>query len=65
MATITIKDLPESLELDRAAMLAISGGARFRTGASARGRQAVARMRLVDFSRGATGKATAARPPSR
>ena len=65
MATITIKDLPESMELDRAAMLAISGGARFRSGAPARGRQAVARMRLFDFSRSAAGKAAAGRPPSR
>lgn len=29
MTTITIKDLPESLDLDRQAMLAITGGARF------------------------------------
>jgi hypothetical protein len=28
MALITIKDLPQSMELDRAAMLAIVGGAR-------------------------------------
>jgi len=29
MATIAIKDLPEGVDLDRQAMLAITGGARF------------------------------------
>ena len=65
MATITIKDLPESVELDRAAMLAISGGARFRAGAPARARPTFARVRLFDFARGAAGKAAAGGPPSR
>lgn len=30
MATIVIKDLPENMDLDRQAMLAITGGARLR-----------------------------------
>jgi hypothetical protein len=30
MASIVIKDLPESIELDRQAMVAIVGGSRFR-----------------------------------
>ena len=52
MALITIKDLLQSVELDRSAMLAITGGAR------ARGRQSYAEgaalrnLRIVDFPPG-------------
>ena len=51
MATITIKDLPDNVELDRKAMRDIIGGARYRTGAGApapspRG------VRIVDFRTG-------------
>ena len=38
MSNIEIKDLPESLDLDRKAMLAISGGARLRGNANFAGR---------------------------
>ena len=66
MATIVIKDLPESTELDRQAMLAITGGSRFRAGAAVGGRAAFQRVRLFDFSIGGAGKKPpAARPPSR
>ena len=52
MALITIKDLPQGIELDRTAMQAIAGGAR------ARGRQAyvdaaaLQNMRIVDYPPG-------------
>ena len=56
MATIVIKDLTESTELDRQAMLAITGGSRFRAGATVVGRTAIQRVRLVDFSPHGAGK---------
>ena len=52
MALITIKDLPQGIELDRTAMQAITGGAR------ARGRQpysdaaALRTLRIVDYPPG-------------
>jgi hypothetical protein len=52
MALITVKDLPQGIELDRSAMQAIAGGAR------ARGRQpyvdaaAPRTLRIVDFPPG-------------
>jgi hypothetical protein len=52
MALITIKDLPQGVELDRTAMQAITGGAR------ARGRQpyaestTVRNVRVVDYPPG-------------
>lgn len=49
MSNISIKDLPASVELDRAAMLAVVGGAR-RRGPYALAGQPVAR--LVDYPRG-------------
>jgi hypothetical protein len=50
MATIVIKDLSESTELDRQAMLAIAGGSRLR--ASGRFvRPATPRIRLFDPAR--------------
>jgi hypothetical protein len=66
MATIVIKDLPESTELDRQAMVAITGGARFRASATGVTRPAARRIQLFDLSRGSTTKAAAtSRPPSR
>jgi hypothetical protein len=66
MATIVIKDLQESTELDRQAMLAIAGGSRFRAGGKAAARAAVQRLRLFDLSPGGAGKKSPpARPPSR
>lgn len=58
MATIVIKDLPESTELDRQAMFAIVGGSRFRAGtAGSAGSGSLARagarhIRLFDLARG-------------
>lgn len=52
MAFITVKDLPQGIELDRTAMQAITGGAR------ARGRQpyvdvtALRNMRIVEYPPG-------------
>jgi hypothetical protein len=66
MATIVINDLPESMELDRQAMLAITGGSRVRAGASVDGRAAVQRVRLFEFPGGGGGdKSSATEPPSR
>jgi hypothetical protein len=65
MATIVIKDLAESTELDRQAMLAITGGSRFRARDTVVGRPAQQRVRLFDLTSGAAGKAPATRPPSR
>jgi hypothetical protein len=72
MATIVIKDLPESTELDRKAMLAIAGGSRFRaggTGNAGLARAAARRIRLFDLSPASTGapgaRQAATRPPSR
>lgn len=65
MATITIKDLPESTELDRQAMLAIAGGSRARAPAFALARPAPQGARLFDLTPGGAGKPPAARPPSR
>jgi hypothetical protein len=58
MATIVIKDLPESSELDRAAMRAITGGSRFRAGGSSTARQPVRRIQLFDLTR-------SSQPPAR
>jgi hypothetical protein len=66
MATIVIKDLQESTELDRQAMRAIAGGARLGASAGAAGRAAVQRIRLFDLSAGGAGKKSPpATPPSR
>ena len=62
MATIVIKDLLASSELDRQAMLAIAGGSRFRGRTAVVGRPAHQRIRLFDLS-GA--KAPVIRAPSR
>jgi hypothetical protein len=65
MATIVIKDLPESTELDRQAMLAITGGARLRAATTGVARPAARRIQLFDLSRGSTTNAATTRPPSR
>jgi hypothetical protein len=66
MATIVIKDLRESTELDQQAMLAIAGGSRWRGGAKGAGRAAIQRVRLFDLSAGGAGKKPpATRPPQR
>lgn len=52
MANIVIKDLPESTALDRQAMLAIAGGARWRASAPVTAPTAVQRARLFDLSAG-------------
>jgi hypothetical protein len=62
MATITIKDLLESTELDRQAMQAIAGGSRFRGRVGPVGQPAQQGVRLFDLS---AGKPPAPRPPSR
>ena len=56
MATIVIRDLPESVDLDRQAMLAIMGGARFRPGAAGMGRPGFRGKRLTDYPSGLMGK---------
>ncbi|WP_395408312.1 hypothetical protein ACHMW6_17350 [Pseudoduganella sp. UC29_106] len=60
MATIVIKDLPENVDLDRAAMRALVGGSRFR-GAAGAARPVARRIQLFDLSRGRPTKA----PPTR
>lgn len=59
MGIIVIKDLQENFELDRQAMLAISGGSRFRAGGAAARREALRIKRLVNFAP----KAAPMRPP--
>ena len=55
MATITIKDLPENLDLDRKAMQAILGGSRLGAGSQVRragSRTPAGSPRIVDFKIG-------------
>ena len=59
MGIIVIKDLQENLELDRQAMLAISGGSRFRTGSAGVRRDVLRGHGLVNFAQ----KAAPKRPP--
>lgn len=49
MATITIKDLPDNVDLDRKAMRDIVGGARYRTAAGAPAAPSPRATRIVDF----------------
>lgn len=60
MATIVIKDLPENMDLDRQAMLAITGGARLR-GRAASMRPLARNPRIIDPPR--TGPQDAKRRP--
>jgi hypothetical protein len=53
MASIVIKDLTESTELDRQAMLAIAGGSRLRAGSGGTAGAAhpvIRRIRLFDLA---------------
>ena len=59
MGIIVIKDLQENVELDRQAMLAISGGARSRAGSAGARRDALRIKRLVNFAPNAAPR----RPP--
>lgn len=52
MATITVKDLSENLDLDRKAMRAIAGGSRLGPSAGASGTRPMQERRLVDFRTG-------------
>ena len=68
MATIVIKDLSESTELDRQAMLAIAGGARFRAaaaGTASVARAEVRRIRLFDLAPDGGARQARPRAPSR
>ena len=65
MASIVIKDLTESTELDRKAMLAIAGGSRMRAGGGVLVRPTARRVRLYDISAGSAAQAAATRPSSR
>ena len=65
MAIIVIKDLPESTELDRQAMLAIAGGSRLRAGSAGLVRQGARPIRLFDLVRGSAGGQAATRAPAR
>lgn len=49
MATIVIKDLPESLELDRQSMLAIAGGARIGARHGLAGRTLPSSTRIINY----------------
>lgn len=62
MASIVIKDLPESTELDRQAMHAIAGGARFRASGGVP-RPVLRKIRLYDPAPGARRAGTS--PPVR
>jgi hypothetical protein len=61
MGTLTIKDLPENVELDRKAMQAVAGGSRWRGTAGSAGAAKPRAQGLVDFKTGvATPRAAAA-----
>jgi hypothetical protein len=62
MAHITIKDLPDNVELDRQAMQSIAGGSRWRGQAGVSGRVPPHGQRIVDFKTGVAGAAS--RPAS-
>jgi hypothetical protein len=65
MATITVRDLQENTELDRQAMQAIAGGARFRASAGVL-RPVVRKVRLYDPAPGRSEACQSkARPPLR
>lgn len=52
MAAINIKDLADSIDMDRQAMQAISGGARMRGKQAPLIKQAFGTVRLVDYPPG-------------
>lgn len=53
---ILIKDLPDSIELDRQAMTAIAGGSRIRGRQTTLGRTVVRPDRIVNYPAGFAGK---------
>ena len=55
MTTISIKDLPESVALDREAMLAITGGARSGVSSNFSGRSMSGSERVIVYPPGFTG----------
>jgi hypothetical protein len=55
MATLSIKDLPDSVELDRRAMAAIIGGARIGAHFSVVAQPVVSTARVVDYPPGFPG----------
>jgi hypothetical protein len=59
MATISIRDLSENVDLDRKAMRDISGGARFRATAGVPRAVPLRGTRIVDFRTGAAGNGQA------
>lgn len=61
MTTIAIRDLPESFDLDRRAMLAIIGGSRYRGGPAS---PALRRgSRIIDYPPGLAGLAVSLADP--
>ena len=52
MATITIKDLPENIDLDHQAMASITGGARVRTSNTIFSRTTFQGSRIVNYPLG-------------
>jgi hypothetical protein len=56
MAVIVIKDLPDSVDLDREAMVAITGGARARAGQAWTPRRTGAGMRVFSYPEGFPGQ---------
>jgi hypothetical protein len=65
MASIVIKDLPDSIDLDRQAMTAITGGARIRGRQAAVGRTTFRDDRVVNFPDFRTGAAPRPTPDSK
>lgn len=59
MGIIVIKDLQENVELDRQAMLAISGGSRWRAGGGALRRGPARAVRIFDLARRAPARPVA------
>ena len=56
MAVIVIKDLPDSVDLDKEAMVAITGGARIRAGHAWTPRKAGGGMRVISYPGGFPGQ---------
>lgn len=54
MTTIVIKDLPENIELDRQAMIAITGGARTRGTQPVRARSILRSTGILNYPASAT-----------
>ena len=63
MATITIKDLPESIDLDREAMHAVIGGARGANRQAYQLQRAFGTTRIVDYPPGVKSSLQPVRDP--